>query len=187
LLVVIKFDKIFIHREIMPLGPPLFEWIISRILKKDIIYDFDDAIWIENTTSENKLARSLKWHSKTENICKWSKTVSIGNHFLGEYAGKFNDKININPTTIDTQNLHIPIDRNNSIPIIGWTGTHSTGKYLSQIMDVLQELALQFEFRFLYISNKEPDVEIPNLKFIKWSKESEIAELNRIDIGIMPL
>ena len=60
-------------------------------------------------------------------------------------------------------------------------------QYLSQIMDVLQELALQFEFRFLYISNKEPDVEIPNLKFIKWSKESEIAELNRIDIGIMPL
>jgi hypothetical protein len=29
-----KYDFVFIHREAAPLGPPVFEWIISRVLKK---------------------------------------------------------------------------------------------------------------------------------------------------------
>ncbi|MEQ8878295.1 MAG: hypothetical protein RLQ12_01615 [Cyclobacteriaceae bacterium] len=41
-----KYDFIFIHRELTPFGPPIFEWIIAKVLNKKIIYDFDDAIWL---------------------------------------------------------------------------------------------------------------------------------------------
>src|SRR5436305_13486726 len=41
-----KYDYVFIHREASPIGPPFFEWYISRIKRKKIIFDFDDAIWI---------------------------------------------------------------------------------------------------------------------------------------------
>ena len=34
-----KYDYIFIHREVAPIGPPLFEWLISKILRKKIIYE----------------------------------------------------------------------------------------------------------------------------------------------------
>ena len=47
-------DYIFIHRELTPLGPPIFEWIIAKIFRKKILYDFDDAIWVSNTSEENK-------------------------------------------------------------------------------------------------------------------------------------
>ena len=43
---LINFDYIFIYREAAPVGPPVFEFIICKILNKKIIYDFDDAIWI---------------------------------------------------------------------------------------------------------------------------------------------
>ena len=49
----LQYDYVFIHREAAPLGPPLFEWILAKLLRKKIIYDFDDAIWIPNV----KLAR----------------------------------------------------------------------------------------------------------------------------------
>jgi glycosyltransferase involved in cell wall biosynthesis len=180
-----KYDKVFIHREVAPIGPPIFEWIISKMLSKKIIYDFDDAIWLENTSSENSIASKLKWHSKVGSICKWSKTVSTGNKYLADYSKIFNSNVIVNPTTISTNNLHLPRYFKNDKPVIGWTGTHSTAKYLKKLLEPLRELSGQFEF--IYISNKEPDFELPNLEFIKWNKESEITDLNRVDIGIMPL
>ncbi|HNC13920.1 MAG TPA: glycosyltransferase family 1 protein, partial [Cyclobacteriaceae bacterium] len=66
-----SYDFIFIHREAMPLGPPIFEWI-AYLSGKKIIYDFDDAIWLPNTSAENKIAGWLKWHRKVSSICRWS-------------------------------------------------------------------------------------------------------------------
>src|SRR5690349_19667070 len=48
-----KADYVFIHREAAPIGPPLFEWIISRVMRKRIIYDFDDAIWLTDIKRES--------------------------------------------------------------------------------------------------------------------------------------
>ncbi|MEQ6121928.1 glycosyltransferase [Reichenbachiella sp. MALMAid0571] len=182
-----KYDEVFIHREVTPIGPPIFEWIIAKLFKKEIIFDFDDAIWLPNTSKENVIVSVLKWHSKTESICKWSKTISVGNPYLAQYAGQFSSNVVVNPTTIDTEHLHVPVGINNKIPVIGWTGTHSTGKYLASIISALNEVSKTQSFKFLYVSNKTPDFEIPNLEFVKWMKESEIDQLNHIDIGIMPL
>lgn len=182
-----RYDKVFIHREVTPIGPPIFEWIISKVLKMEILFDFDDAIWLPNTSKENVIASTLKWHSKTASICKWSKVVSVGNAFLAQYAGQFSSNVVVNPTTIDTERLHVPKKTNNDIPVIGWTGTHSTGKYLASLIIALNEVSKIQKFTFLYISNRAPDFDIPNLEFVKWAKISEIDQLNRIDIGVMPL
>ena len=55
-----RYDFIFIHREAAPMGPPIFEWFICKVYHKKIIYDFDDAIWIEDGSKENKLNSWLK-------------------------------------------------------------------------------------------------------------------------------
>jgi hypothetical protein len=55
LLKIGKADYVFIHREVMPVGPPVFEWIVAKIFRKKIIYDFDDAIWLSNTSAENRM------------------------------------------------------------------------------------------------------------------------------------
>jgi glycosyltransferase involved in cell wall biosynthesis len=93
-----------------------------------------------------------------------------------------------NPTTIDTVHLHNQIkDQNTSQIIIGWTGTHSTISYLSYLLPVLQELEKEHSFTFLVISDKEPDFKLKSLLYLPWNKESEMADLLKINIGIMPL
>src|SRR5258706_9862889 len=77
-----SFDFIFIHREAAPLGPPIIEWILARILRKKIIYDFDDAIWLTDRANEPRWLTLLKWRSKVKLICTWSHVISCGNDFL---------------------------------------------------------------------------------------------------------
>lgn len=193
----IKADFIFIHREVVPVGPPLAEWILAKIFRKKIIYDFDDAIWMTDKIQESFLEKIIRWRSKVESICKWSYKVSCGNAYLADYAKQFNTQVIINPTTIDTHYLHNPSRFNKAIlrkakqmdgVVIGWTGSHSTLKYLEEIESVL--IALENEnpkLSFIVIADKPPTLKLKRLTFCKWSKETEISDLMLADIGIMPL
>ncbi|MFB9864452.1 glycosyltransferase [Rufibacter immobilis] len=190
LLVVPQYDFVFVHREAAPLGPPIFEWLTAKVWGKKLIYDFDDAIWLANTSEQNKIAAGLKWHQKVNSICKWAWKVSCGNRYLCTYAAQFNAQVVHNPTTIDTVNLHNPDlypQQQKERIVIGWTGTHSTMPYLLPLVPVLQRLEQEFDFEFCVISNQNPLLPIRSFSFRKWSKESEIADLRYFDIGVMPL
>jgi glycosyltransferase involved in cell wall biosynthesis len=207
-----SFDFVFIHREISPLGPPIFEWLIAKVLGKKIIYDFDDAIWLTDKTNESGLEKAIRWRSKVASICQWSYKVSCGNDYLAAYARQFNANVVVNPTTIDTELGHNPHNKT-SLPdlfrhplieqeiaergprreqadnvIIGWTGSHSTLKYLESIESVLQTIEQQYSHvSFLVIADRQPELELERVQFIPWNKETEAADLQRMDIGIMPL
>ncbi|WP_224998093.1 glycosyltransferase [Cesiribacter sp. SM1] len=186
---IYRYDWVFIHREAAPLGPPLFEWLITKVFRKRVIYDFDDAIWLPNTSEQNKLAAGLKWHQKVASICRWSTRVSCGNDYLANWARQYNNYVVTNPTTIDTVHLHNRLKEHRDGPVIlGWTGTHSTLKYLKLLEPVLNHLATKYQhISFLIISNHTPDLRIPRLEFRKWNKETEADDLLKMDIGLMPL
>lgn len=185
-----RFDFIFIHREAAPVGPPLVEWFLVVILRKKVIYDFDDAIWMTDRQDESFLSRLVKWRSKVGRICAWSYKVSCGNFFLCSYALKFNRAVVFNPTTLDTSSIHLPsrkVSSDNSV-VIGWTGSHSTLKYLRSVETVLKKLTAEYpEVTVRIIADRQIDLDITRLEFTLWRKETEIEDLNQIDIGIMPL
>jgi glycosyltransferase involved in cell wall biosynthesis len=182
-----SFEFIFIHREATPIGPPFFEWVVRYIWRKKIIYDFDDAIWLDDPNEKGSLKAFVKWKSKVKHICKWSYKVSCGNEYLAQFASQFNQKVVINPTTIDTNYHHeIPITKRRKITI-GWTGTHSTLPYLKKIIPILNKLIQNFDFELLVISNQKPSFDVTYLTYLPWNKTSEIEDLNKMDIGIMPL
>ncbi|WP_375416593.1 glycosyltransferase family 4 protein [uncultured Hymenobacter sp.] len=184
------YDFVFIHREAAPLGPPVFEWLLAKVLKKKVIYDFDDAIWIANTSAVNSLAAGLKWHGKVAGICRWAYRNSCGNAYLAAYARQFNPSVVVNPTTIDTEFLHNQV-REQAAPgplVIGWTGTHSTLKYLAPVVPVLARLEAEgLEFEFRVISNQDPELPLRSARFVPWRKATEIADLLSFHVGLMPL
>ena len=184
-----KYDFVFIHREASPIGPPIFEFIITKILRKKTNYDFDDAIWLANTSEVNSLVSKLKWHSKVSSICRWVSSVSCGNEFLKEYASNYNSNVHLLPTSIDTELVHNKVKQYDSSKkmVIGWTGTHSTIEYLHEFIPFFHEMEKQFDFEFLVISNQNPEFDLKSFRFIKWNKETEIEDLLKIDVGIMPL
>ena len=183
-----KYDFVVVHREAAPLGPPLFEWIISRVWKRKMIFDFDDAIWIPAISEQNKMAALVKCFWKTKWICKWSYKIAVGNEYLAGYASQYNSNITLVPTSVDTVNrYHSLVNQDVLKPSIGWTGSHSTLKYLDVIVPVLQRLEKQYDFYFYVICNKEPSFQLHSLKYIEWKELTEIDDLKKINIGVMPL
>jgi glycosyltransferase involved in cell wall biosynthesis len=188
-------DYIFVHREITPVGPPVFEWIICKVLRKKIIYDFDDSIWLTDKNNESRIERIIRWRDKVKLICEWSYKVSAGNEYLCAYAKKFNKRTVHNPTTINTETVHnqdfyraISDASMKKNIVIGWTGSHSTLKYLLDIEQVLQELEVQFpQLEFWIIADRPSQLKLTRIFFKSWTIETEISDLAQIDIGIMPL
>ena len=181
-------DFVFIHREAAPVGPPIFEWLIAKVLRKRIVYDFDDAIWLPNYSKQHRFIHRLKAYWKVKFIIRWAYRVSVGNEFLASYAVRYNARVDVIPTTIDMDYhaLHADPTRSN-VPIIGWTGTHTTVDYLKPIVPALEKLAAVHAFEFVVISNEPPSFLIPNLRFVRWNKSTEIEDLSQFSIGVMPL
>ncbi|HTH54916.1 MAG TPA: glycosyltransferase family 4 protein [Cyclobacteriaceae bacterium] len=190
LFAVLRYDFVFIHREATPIGPPIFEWVIAKLLRKKMIYDFDDAIWLTDKKRESRMENIIRWRGKVAHICKWSFKVSAGNAYLADYAKTFNKNVVVNPTTIDTVNVHKTNSKfqANQRIVIGWTGSHSTLKYLKDIEGILMHIEQRFlSVDFCVIADKAPDLNLKRLVFKPWSLETEVGDLTQFDIGVMPL
>lgn len=183
-----QFSHVFLFREAFFFGPPIFEWIIAKVFRKKVIYDFDDAIWLPDPNGERGLWRILKWRSKVASICKWSWKVSTGNEYLAAFARKYSHQVVVLPTMVNTE-IHISDEtkKDKKRLTIGWTGSHSTLFYLNEILPILQELENEIAFDFLVIANKNPELPLKNFRFLQWNKATEIEDLSKIDIGVMPL
>ncbi len=188
MLTVWKYDFIFVHREAAPLGPPIFEWIMARLFRKKLIYDFDDAIWVPIVSKQNKIAKYLKSAWKVAAICKMSHRVSVGNEYLAQFARQFCPRVCIIPTVVDTDKIHNRSqDHHTDHLVVGWTGTFSTLKYLEIVAPIISKLQKEFDFTFLVISNLDPHLKLEQYRFIPWAKATEIDDLLQMHVGIMPL
>lgn len=183
-----KADYVFVHREAAQMGPPIFEWMIAKVLRKKYIYDFDDAIWLPNYSESNAKFHRLKAYWKVKFCMKWADKITVGNNYLAEFARQYNSNVYVIPTTIDTENYHNQtVHYEKEKLVIGWTGSHTTMHYLEELVPVLQQLEKKFDFTFTVISNEAPVCSLKSLQFVKWTKEAEIEELLQFSIGVMPL
>jgi len=184
-----KYDFVFIAREATPLGPPFFEWIITKLFNKHVIYDLDDGIWQINENTSNRITRFLKFPNKVNNIIKWANMVAAGSPNILSYCQSLNANCKLIPTVVDLKKHH-----NQQIQIIeklkyvvGWTGSHSTLTYLAEIQPQLLEAYSKNPFKLVVICDRAPQFSFPELEFIQWNAENEITDLLNFDIGIMPL
>jgi glycosyltransferase involved in cell wall biosynthesis len=138
----------------------------------------------------NRFIAFAKWPSKTRYLCRKSWKVSACNPYLVQWAKQFNRNVVLLPTTIDLQ-YHRPLPKAplpGRRPVIGWTGSRSTVRYLELIRPVLRDLQLRRDFEFRVICDVDPDFsELANYRFVPWRKETEIGDLSAFDIGLMPV
>ncbi len=184
-----NFDIIFIQREASFFGTSYFEKKARRLGEK-VIFDFDDAIWMADTSPGNK---KWEWVKKPEKFAENVSSASVviaGNAYLAEEAMKYNSNVLIIPTTVDTQK-HFPKPelRDQAHVTIGWSGSISTIKHFESILPVLKKLKEKYKERlqFKVIGDPHYHNRELNIHGIAWSDETEVDVLNSFDIGIMPL
>jgi len=181
-----SYDLVFIHREACPFGPPIFEWLIYKF-NKPTIYDFDDAIFLQNYNLANRFYRFLKFPSKTKEIIKMASRVIVPNMFLREYAYKFNEHVYIIPTPIDTDRFKMAEKSSNKL-VIGWVGSFTTAPYLKIVFNAMQQLSKKYDF-VLKIFGAGEIISISGVKIENhdWHLKEEVEYFQSIDIGIYPL
>lgn len=182
-----EYDAVYVLREAALLGPPLFERWIARA-GVPFIFDFDDAVFVPYVSPSNGYLSYLKFPGKTRSICRLAAHVMAGNEYLADYAREVNDRVTIVPTTIDTAKYTVePRTQENEMPVIGWSGSHSTAQHLSTLRGALQRLAREERFLLRVIGAPGFKIDDVNIEALPWRPETEVAELRTFDIGVMPL
>ncbi len=183
-------DVILVQREAMMFGPPLFEWLTSRVGRRPMVLDLDDATYVSYTSpTYGRLASSLKWFRKTDDMIRWARVVTCGNRHIAEYVEGKGARARVIPTVVDTERF-CPAERaREGPPVLGWIGTHSTFQYLKAIFPALQELARSHSFRLKVVGAGEREIDLPGVEVesLDWSLEREIADFQSFDIGLYPV
>ncbi len=180
------YDYIFIYRDAFFFGT-FFEKALKRT-KAELVFDFDDAIWLMDKNSSQGLFNLLKNPSKTSKIISMCDTIIAGNKYLSDYASKYASDVRIIPSTIDMMQYHVHPSKNERI-CIGWTGSFSTIKHFMSVKFALLSIKSIFGSKVYFKLIGDPGFIDPDLELsgISWNSETEAQDLSELDIGIMPL
>lgn len=176
--IALSCDVLYIQKRLLP------TWILNLIVKVNdhIVYDFDDALYLQHSRRE-------LFHQSL--LC--AKLVISGNTHLSQYARKINPSVIEIPTVVDTARYHPaqgPRHPGESRILIGWIGSDPNRGDLDLIIDALEEIALSFlgKVAIIIIAGKpyKDQSKLPQI-FVPWSLTTYLQDLQKIDIGIMPL
>lgn len=182
-------DLIWLHCELLPYLPSLFEKIV-KLPKKPIIYDFDDAIFHNYDLNPKWYVKKILG-SKLHTSINAAKIAFCGNEYLANYARPLCSNIKIVPTTVNSDILR-PISDTDSIkkPMkIGWIGTPTTYKqYIHSKIPLLKSFTELNNCKISIMGSGESRGQFhQSIEFLDWSESKEVQFIQSLDIGIMPL
>src|SRR5207248_356891 len=140
-------DAVFVQREAMLFGPPLIEWLLTRLRRRPLVLDLDDATWIAyRSPVYGRLATVLKWTSKTNRLIRWSRIVTCGSPNIAAHVTARGAEAVLLQTIVDTR-VYRPRDTAPpEVPVVGWIGTHGTYPFLKLLLPVLDRLKREVPF-----------------------------------------
>lgn len=183
-----SYDYIFVQREAMVTGACFYERKAAKS-KAKLIFDFDDAIWLQHISEGNKKFSFLKDPQKTQKLIQMADVVLAGNTYLQNYALQYNSNSIYFPTIVDTDKYQKKRDLSvNDYVCIGWSGSFSTFEHLLLISPVLERLSKRYGSKIKIKVIGAPACVLPfPASFVEWQEATEVAELSEFDIGLMPL
>ena len=182
-----EFDAVLVYREAALLGPAVLERWVARS-GKPIIYQLDDPLYVPYRSPSNGYLSYLKFFGKVKSIIRMSKLVIVNSPQHREFASSFNSNIWEVPSVVDQERFTYSPRPPTTQPVcVGWSGSVSTKKNLQTIRDVLRELGRRSDVELRFIGGTEFD--LPDVKHVAlpWSAETEVDDLRRFDIGLVPL
>ncbi len=172
-----KADVTWISRQLLPAFAPL-----QGMAKRPILLDVDDAVWL-NTGGHR--ARAL---------AQASDLVVCGNSYLADYFSRWNRRIAIIPTAVNTNWYRPrPAQPEGSLEalVLGWTGTSGNFAFLYAIEDALLRVFTDCRHAsLLVVADRPPQFKrLPGsrVEFVRWTPRNELAAIARMSIGLMPL
>lgn len=194
-----RYETVIVRREILLFNDygKLFYQKLILALHPNVILDFDDNI--SASKNEPREIKSMFGVIMQESGAKFYDSVQmnsrfiVGSTYLKEFVLSCNKRareedICIIPTCVDYQKYYYKKYANNEKIALGWIGGNSNLTLLKTLFPVLNAVSKKYPIKLIVISGKEVtdpvDFEIEN---IPWSLNTEIDEMYKIDVGLMPI
>jgi glycosyltransferase involved in cell wall biosynthesis len=176
------YDVIFLQRK----RPPFPFLQLVRRRSAGMVYDFDDAIMFRSSTASSPYSATRQ--RRFARTVEAADHVIAGNAFLREQARRYAEQVTVIPTAIDTARYTPKRYKKKEKVTIGWIGSSSTLPYVAHLKGVFDKLGKRYkhlELKIICDSFFDCDT-IPVIKKM-WREKEEIADLQSLDIGVMPL
>ncbi|MDP2880793.1 MAG: glycosyltransferase family 4 protein [Azonexus sp.] len=154
-----------------------------RLLRKPLIVDIDDAIWLYNPLGKSQIAR----------LVGYADMVFAGNAFLADWCSQYCSNIRVIPTAVDADRFAprlTPKDPDSPF-VIGWIGTSGNFRFLKAIEgSLVRFLSDHPSARLMIVADRAPtelSVPLEQLLFRPWNPTTEHLLLHEFDVGIMPI
>jgi len=179
-------DIILIQKILFPI-PVIYG---LKFLNKNLIFDWDDAIYTESPSgilSKKEVNKRIYKLNSTLKVCK---LIICGNGHLEKYSLRFNKNLVVIPTSLNTNLYTVKKEHDSSPLIIGWIGSSANLTYLQKLKGVLQGICERYKDKIFFkvvcdkVFNTDSKINIINKK---WNLKEEVSDIRSFDIGIMPL
>jgi glycosyltransferase involved in cell wall biosynthesis len=169
-----EFDITIIQREFVSTFSTLESFTV-----KPRVFDVDDAIFLNRGGNFSRV------------IATNSDLIVCGNEFLAENFSRWNKNVKVLPTAVDTEIYRPIITRDDRQKVIGWIGVSANHRYLLEIEPAINAVLRQNKNLVLrIISDLSPGfttLPLNQVQFLRWDSLSEAKEIQKFDVGIMPL
>ena len=190
-----QYKGVIIEYELFPFFSSFFERILTY-RNIPFIVDYDDAIFHKYDQHKSWIIRLLL-KNKIPNVMKHAETVIVGNDYLEGFAKKFNKNTLQLPTVVlldkyISARKNYTNSKNEALFTIGWIGSKTTSPYLLTLLPVIESFISKINVRCHFIGFDENLLtdEIKQkckITIVPWSEATEIQEILKFDVGIMPL
>lgn len=183
-----RYDLIWLEKELFPYGPGILERFL-RLTEVPVIVDYDDAIFHKYDRNRSALVRAVL-SRKIDRVMNACTLVVAGNEYLASRARAAGaPAVAVLPTVIDLRRYPLPGPRPIRASLtVGWIGSPTTQEYLRLVAPALAAFVEEFGAS-VHVIGARADFSLPGvpLNLVPWNEKTEVEELSRLDIGIMPL
>jgi len=184
-----RYDLIWLEKEAFPWVPASFE--LMMFSKVPYVVDIDDAWHVRYQQHSSSVVRHLL-ADKISRVIRNSAVALVGNECLARFARDCGARrVHTIPSVIDLdryRNVSSEPKPQGEPVVIGWIGAPPTLQYLLGITPALRKVLAERRAVLHIIGAAVPD-EFRGLPVVSipWSEATEVDEIRRFDIGIMPL
>jgi glycosyltransferase involved in cell wall biosynthesis len=181
-----QYDLVWVEYEMLPWIPHWFElWFIRSIPR--IVVDYDDAIFHRYDQHDNWFVRRILG-KKIDFVMRRADLVLAGNEYIADRARNVGaSRVVLHETVLDLSRYTVSHNGFKRPVVIGWIGTPNTARYLNLIASVMRQLTVSHEVRFVAVGANADQLSGLPIEVRQWTEDNEVSEIQRFDIGIMPL
>jgi len=182
-----NFDIVWIAGELFPWLPSTMENALSRLGVR-LVVDYDDALFHRYDQLSNPVLRTV-YRKKIDRVMAAASLVVVGNDYLAERATVAGAKrIARIPTVIDLSKYPSVQPSPAGEFTVGWIGSPVTQSALESILPALPAFCAGGDGHISAIGASE-DLSVAGCRVVRipWTEETEIGDLSKCHVGVMPL